>query len=73
MSENRSAVWRPLWGPQRVVDARYIEGLPEARADKAWGPKEILAHLVYWQEIWVAQAEAIGAAAVSRRAAATRT
>lgn len=45
-----------------AVDAfcGYIEGLPEAAlADKAWGPKEVLAHLVYWQEIWVAQAEAI--------------
>lgn len=45
-----------------AVDAfcGYIEGLPaEALVDKAWGPKEVLAHILYWQEVWVAEAEAV--------------
>jgi len=41
---------------------RSLEGLPpEALREKAWGPREVVAHLVYWMEDHVAQAEALGA------------
>ncbi|MFW5748905.1 MAG: hypothetical protein ACOCYT_04750 [Chloroflexota bacterium] len=38
----------------------YVQTLPgEALQDKAWGPKEVLAHLVFWQRNYVNQVEAI--------------
>ena len=38
---------------------RYVEGLPpEALLEKAWGPREVIAHLAYWMEDHVAQVEA---------------
>jgi hypothetical protein len=45
-----------------TVDAfcSFIEGLPEdALAEGEWGPKEVLAHLVFWHESYVAQTEAL--------------
>jgi hypothetical protein len=44
------------------VDAlcRFIESLPpSALVDQPWGPKEVLAHLVYWHETYVTQLQAI--------------
>lgn len=39
---------------------RLIADLPEtALVEKAWGPKEALAHLVFWLESYVLQVEAI--------------
>jgi len=33
---------------------QFIEGLPEsALLDQDWGPKEVLAHLVYHHELYV--------------------
>lgn len=38
----------------------FIEGLPEAAlAEQAWGPKEVLAHLVFYHESYVAQVTAL--------------
>lgn len=38
---------------------RFIEQLPEAaRQEQPWGPREVLAHLVYWHELYVEQVEA---------------
>ncbi len=38
----------------------FIRELPEAAlVEKAWGPKEVLAHLVFWIESYVVQIEAI--------------
>jgi len=38
---------------------RFVSELPDgALVEKAWGPKEVLAHLVFWHESYVAQAEA---------------
>lgn len=38
---------------------RLIEELPKAKtAEQEWGPKEVLAHLVFWHESYVAQIEA---------------
>lgn len=40
--------------------SQFIRSLPEAaQAEKAWGPKEALAHLVYWLESYVTQVEAL--------------
>jgi hypothetical protein len=40
--------------------SRFIRDLPEAALlDKAWGPREVLVHLVFWLESYVAQTEAI--------------
>ena len=37
----------------------FFETLPpEALREQEWGPMEVLAHLVYWHESYVAQAEA---------------
>ena len=45
---------------QAVEDfCRFIENLPpEVATQQAWGPKEVLAHLVYYHELYVAQAQA---------------
>ena len=38
----------------------FIKELPEAAlAEKAWGPREVLIHLVFWLESFVTQTEAI--------------
>lgn len=38
----------------------FVEGLPEtALAEQEWGPKEVLAHLVFYHESYVAQVEAL--------------
>ncbi|MBU0490416.1 MAG: DinB family protein [Chloroflexi bacterium] len=38
---------------------RFIRGLPATDvAEKAWGPKEVLAHLVFYSESYVAQVDA---------------
>ena len=38
----------------------FVSGLPEpALVEKAWGPKEALAHLVFWLESYVTQVEAL--------------
>jgi hypothetical protein len=38
---------------------RFIEGLPDdALAEQEWGPKEVLAHLVFHHESYVAQVKA---------------
>lgn len=43
---------------------RFIEGLPQdALAEQEWGPKEVLAHLVSYHELYVAQMEALLAGA----------
>jgi hypothetical protein len=40
--------------------SRFIKELPGvALAEKAWGPKEVLIHLVFWLESFVTQTEAI--------------
>ena len=40
--------------------SRFIRELPEAdQAEKAWGPREVLAHLVFWIESYVAQVESL--------------
>jgi hypothetical protein len=40
--------------------AHFIRELPEvALVEKAWGPREVVAHLVFWIESYVIQAEAI--------------
>lgn len=40
--------------------SRFIKELPEAAlAEKAWGPREVLIHLVFWLESFVTQTEAI--------------
>ena len=37
----------------------FMQNLPqEAATQRAWGPKEVLAHLVYYHELYVAQAQA---------------
>jgi hypothetical protein len=49
---------------RRAVDAfcRLIRELPEASlAEQEWGPKEVLAHLVWWHEYYVARIEAAAA------------
>jgi hypothetical protein len=39
---------------------RFIEGLPKAAMiEQEWGPKQVLAHLVFWHESYVAQIEAL--------------
>jgi hypothetical protein len=39
---------------------RFVEGLPKAAGiEQDWGPKEVLAHLVFWHESYVAQIEAL--------------
>ena len=54
----------PLAPAQALSEAagalrRYVEGLPpEALLEKAWGPREVIAHLAYWMEDHVAQVEA---------------
>jgi hypothetical protein len=51
---------------QTTVEAfcRFIEGLPQdALAEREWGPKEVLAHLVYYHELYVAQMDALLAGA----------
>jgi len=45
----------------QAVDSfcEFIESLPAKElADKTWGPKEVLAHLVYYHELYVKQAQA---------------
>lgn len=43
---------------------RYIETLPRvATSRQAWGPREVLAHLVFWHASYVAQIEAMLAGA----------
>jgi hypothetical protein len=43
---------------------RFVEGLPaDALAEQEWGPKEVLAHLVSYHELYVAQVEALLAGA----------
>lgn len=38
----------------------FIESLPpETLAPVAWGPKEVLAHLLYWQELYLEQARGV--------------
>jgi hypothetical protein len=47
---------------EQAVEAfcRFIEDLPEeALAEQAWGAKEVLAHLVYWHEVYVSQAQCL--------------
>jgi len=40
--------------------SHFIKELPEAAlAEKAWGPREVLIHLVFWLESFVTQTEAI--------------
>jgi len=40
----------------------FIEGLSQATVlEQDWGPKEVLAHLVFWHESYVAQIEALRA------------
>jgi len=38
---------------------RFIERLPKAAVIEEWSPKEVLAHLVFWHESYVAQVEAL--------------
>ena len=39
---------------------RFIVGLPKTTlVEQEWGPKEVLAHLVFWHESYVAQIEAL--------------
>jgi hypothetical protein len=39
---------------------RFMEQLPgAARQEQPWGPREVLAHLVYWHELYVEQVEAL--------------
>jgi hypothetical protein len=47
--------------PEVVAEfGQFIRGLPEeALVNKAWGPKEVLAHLVFWIESFVTQLEAV--------------
>lgn len=45
---------------EREVEAfcRFVETLPdEALVEHDWGPREVLAHLVYWHEVYVEQAQ----------------
>ena len=45
-----------------TVDAfcRFVEGLPEAAlVEQEWRPKEVLAHLVFYHESYIAQVEAL--------------
>lgn len=43
---------------------RFIEGLPEDDlVEQEWGPKEVLAHLVYYHQLYVAQVAALLAGA----------
>jgi hypothetical protein len=45
---------------EQAVEAfcSFIEALPEdAMVEQNWGPKEVLAHLVYWHEVYVSQAQ----------------
>ncbi len=45
----------------QAVDAfcQFVQSLPpKSLAGQAWGPKSILAHLVYYHELYVAQAQA---------------
>jgi hypothetical protein len=43
-----------------AVFCRFIRDLPETDlVEKAWGPKEVLAHLVFYSENYVTQVEAI--------------
>ena len=46
---------------QAVADMhRFIVALPQADpVEKPWGPSEVVAHLVFWIESYVAQTEAI--------------
>jgi hypothetical protein len=47
---------------QAAVDAFccFVEGLPKtAWVEQDWGPKEVLAHLVFWHESYLAQIEAL--------------
>lgn len=38
----------------------YIQGLPpQSLAPRAWGPREVLVHLVFWHETFVATIEAL--------------
>ena len=52
-------------GTEKLCEAvddigRFIVGLPKADlVEKAWGPKEMLAHLVFWIESYVAQVDAL--------------
>jgi hypothetical protein len=42
-----------------VKFCRFIEELTEAKLqEQPWGPREVLAHLIYWHELCAAQAEA---------------
>jgi hypothetical protein len=42
-----------------VKFCRFIEGLTEIDLqEQSWGPREVLAHLVYWHELCAARAEA---------------
>ena len=45
---------------QAVEDfCQFIQNLPQEDAtQRAWGPKEVLAHLVFYHELYVAQAQA---------------
>lgn len=38
---------------------RFVQSLgPDITAQETWGPKEVLAHLVFYHELYVAQVEA---------------
>ena len=56
MNPSPDSLFAPL--DQAVEDfCRFMQNLPpEATAQRAWGPKEVLAHLVFYHELYVAQA-----------------
>jgi hypothetical protein len=59
---NRSSTADDLEHLTRAVEdfCRWIEHLPaEKTRAQEWGPREVLAHLVYWHEHYLAQSEAI--------------
>jgi hypothetical protein len=62
LMSNRSSTGDDIERLTRAVDdfCVWIESLPaEETRPKEWGPREILAHLVYWHEQYIAQSKAI--------------
>jgi hypothetical protein len=59
---NRSSTEDDIERLTRTVEdfCVWIESLPERGLHaQAWGPREVLAHLVYWHESYLTQSEAI--------------
>ena len=58
MNSSPDSLFAPL--DQAVEDfCQFIQNLPQEDAtQRAWGPKEVLAHLVFYHELYVAQAQA---------------